>query len=356
MIPETTRIAVLYSELAGYVLACWKQLKERHNVELLVFHWKPAPDAPFDLSQLSWIDHLHSRESLGAPEMTEIARAFKPHGVFMAGWIDPGYLQVARSLRAQGVPVVAGLDTQWKGSLRQRVGCLTAPRHLHSAIDILWATGERQAQFARGLGYRGDKCWYGLYCCDWEKFACQPFLEEASQQQAFLYVGRYVEEKGLAELIKAYAKYRATVESPWNLICAGAGALKPLLTNQEGITDSGFSQPDALPALMRDKASAFILPSRKEPWGVVLQEAAASGLPLIASDACGAAVHLLQDGYNGFLFEAGNADHLAQCMVRLHKANLAQRVEMGQRSYELSKQFTPQRWADTLMHGLSVVA
>jgi len=75
-------------------------------------------------------------------------------------------------------------------------------------------------------------------------------------------------------------------------------------------------------------------------------------LPLICSDACGAAVHLLQDGYNGLLFENGNARHLSACMVRLAQLAPPALEEMGQRSHELSRQFTPRRWADTFVSGL----
>jgi glycosyltransferase involved in cell wall biosynthesis len=99
-------------------------------------------------------------------------------------------------------------------------------------------------------------------------------------------------------------------------------------------------------------ASGFVLSSRHEPWGVVVQEAAASRLPLICSEACGAAVHFLQDGYNGFSFDTSNADHLAQCMVRLSELDPKKRKKMGERSYMLSKQFTPRRWADTLFEGV----
>ncbi|HEX8833532.1 MAG TPA: glycosyltransferase family 4 protein, partial [Abditibacteriaceae bacterium] len=150
----------------------------------------------------------------------------------------------------------------------------------------------------------------------------------------------------------AYKQYRAQVEKPWDLICVGAGPLKSLLKDQAGIEDVGFFQPADLPAFLKRRATAFVLPSRKEPWGVVVQEAAASRLPLICSDACGATVHLLQDGYNGFLFETGNVSHLVRCMTNLTALTPEARGIMGQRSYELSKQFTPQLWAQTLTRGL----
>ena len=110
-------------------------------------------------------------------------------------------------------------------------------------------------------------------------------------------------------------------------------------------------QPRDLPGLMQG-ASAFVLPSRFEPWGVVVQEAAASGLPLILSDACGAGVHLLRSHYNGFSFPTGSISELTRVLKAMHLLTPQQRSAYGKASYELSKQYTPRRWAETLLQGL----
>src|SRR5690606_27599003 len=141
--------------------------------------------------------------------------------------------------------------------------------------------------------------------------------ESKNSSPYFLYVGRYVPEKGLDTLADAYRVYRQQVSNPWKLVCAGAGPLKETLL-AAGAEDRGFVQPGDLPALMHE-ASAFVLPSRFEPWGVVAHEAASSGLPLILSNACGAGVHLLRDLHNGFVFPAGDANSLAKAMVQLHE-------------------------------------
>ena len=100
------------------------------------------------------------------------------------------------------------------------------------------------------------------------------------------------------------------------------------------------------------EASVFVLPSRKEPWGVVVHEAATTGLPIICSDACGAAVHLIHDGYNGFVFESGNVSDLARCLLTISQLDEHKRKVMSRRSWELSKQYTPDRWAETLIQGV----
>ncbi len=68
--PAVTRIAILYSELSGYMAACLKTLKHRFNVELLVYRWPVAKDAPFDERHtFGWIDQLHSKEGQQAEDI-----------------------------------------------------------------------------------------------------------------------------------------------------------------------------------------------------------------------------------------------------------------------------------------------
>lgn len=354
MANKVRRIGVLFSRLSGYMAACLKVLKERHDVELLVFRRPPAQEAPFEERHFTWIDHLYDRTKFRPDEIMTIVEQFNPDAVFMVGWVDRGYLHVARTLRRHKVTVVAGSDAQWESSFKQHVGRLIAPWYLHSAIDVLWAAGERQRQFAGKLGYSGECCWSGYYACDWTRFANVYRRGNDGRSRAFLFIGRYVAVKGIEVLVDAYQQYRAMVGAPWPLICVGAGEQQTLLQNIEGIQDKGFVQPDLLPEMMA-QASAFVLPSKREPWGVVVQEAAAAGLPLLCSDACGAAVHLLQDRYNGFLFEAGNARHLARCMASMTEASSESWQAMSLHSHELSKQYTPERWADTLVQGIEMV-
>src|SRR5205085_5919320 len=78
-------------------------------------------------------------------------------------------------------------------------------------------------------------------------------------------------------------------------------------------------------------ADVFALLSTHEPWGVVVNEAAASGLPLVLSDRVGAARDLLRDGENGLLVPAGDTDAAADALRRL-AADPEVRARMGARS------------------------
>lgn len=344
------RLVVLHARLSGYMVACLSALKRRTGADILLIRYPVAQNAPFDERYFADIDHVMDRTAQTNADLVRAVDRFRPDAVLMSGWFDQGYLAVARHMRARGVPVVAGCDTQWDGSWRQHVGRLIARWYLHPAIDVLWVAGERQRRLARRLGYTGARCWSGCYSCDWSRFASE-YNPAAIPPKRFLFAGRYIAQKGIDTLLAAYRKYRRAVDDPWPLHCAGAGPKADQLHGVDGVTDKGFVQPDALPALM-GQAGAFILPSRREPWGVVVHEATAAGVPVLCSTASGAGVHLVREGYNGFLFEPEDATHLTRLMIRLSQLDDARRKAMSQASHALSQQYTPERWAATFVEGV----
>lgn len=319
----------------------------------MVVHWPKVGEAPFEEAIYGHIDHRVEKRGLDYRAIAEPVMEFGPDVVLISGWMDKDYLRAARVLRKQGIPVIAGSDTQYTGSLRQYIGALIAPWYLHTAIDILWCTGERQRQLAWKLGYQGVRCWSGFYACDWMRFARPHTRLHLPEDPYFLYAGRYIARKGIDILAEAYTLYRQQCTRPWKLRTAGSGELSTIL-EAAGIENIGFVQPDELPALMQ-QAAAFILPSRVEPWGVVVQEAAAAGLPLICTEACGAAVHLLQDGYNGYLVETGSSRALAAAMLHISTLNESEWTTMSQASFELSKQLTPEGWSNKLVGALTTI-
>lgn len=376
------KLLILHRRLSGYFISCLRELSQLPELRILTVAWPNQKDAPFDVSVFEGIGEVCNRDDFDFDELSELARNFAPSCVLLSGWSDSGYVKLCKHLKKQGVPIVSSCDTQWKGSLRQYLASWIAPWHVQIFIDVFWVSGERQRQLVEKLGYTGSRCWDGVYACDWNLFSAvaekrfqkgdnidlRPEeieshwnTEPASlstqvsagtsehSSKAFAFVGRYAPEKGLDTLAEAYRIYSAQVEASWKLICAGQGECQSLLLDA-GAEDRGFIQPEALPGFLAG-ADAFILPSRFEPWGVVVQEAAATGLPIIVSDACGAGVHLLRDRWNGRSFASGDATHLADCLLWMHQQADAQLAELGRNSFELSKQYTPKRWAQTLIEG-----
>jgi glycosyltransferase involved in cell wall biosynthesis len=100
-------------------------------------------------------------------------------------------------------------------------------------------------------------------------------------------------------------------------------------------------------------ASALVLPSLSEPWGLVVNEAMASGLPILASERCGCVMELVFPGINGYIFDPLRVESLVEVMVRVSSSNI-DRLTMGAASVRIIGNFTPETWAASLADCIAV--
>ena len=109
------------------------------------------------------------------------------------------------------------------------------------------------------------------------------------------------------ELWQAFVELQTEQPNEWELWCLGIGDIKPI--EHPKIKHFGFVQPKDL-ATYTSQTGVFVLPSRFEPWGVVVHEFAASGFPLLLSNQVGAKEQFLQETKNGFEFKSENVSGL----------------------------------------------
>jgi len=132
----------------------------------------------------------------------------------------------------------------------------------------------------------------------------------------FLFVGRLVERKNVKLILQAARRLDA---ERFAVVIAGSGEqlkeLKSLAADQANVHFLGNVAPADLPAVYA-MADVLVLPARDEPWGLVINEAMACGLAIIAHEHCGAAVDLV-DADNGFKLSGFSVDELAAVMKRL---------------------------------------
>lgn len=347
------RIAILWTGLSGYLNACLKELASREGVDLFVSHQAPADEAPFSDSQFAWMrNRLVLRTKPDFALLEERIRALNPEILVFCGWHVPAYRRMSRELAERCWRVLA-MDNCWRTTLKQRLGTLIAPWYLQPLADAIWLPGERQAAFARRLGFEQRAILRGMYSCDRatiEAVHISRTAEGRTVPHSFLFIGRFVSEKGVDQLANAYQSYRERATDPWPLVCCGAGPLSSRLKVRAGIRVEGFVQPDRLPEILAT-SGCLVLPSTFEPWGLVVHEAACAGLLILASENVGASVHLVQDNYNGHIFDPKDVEELAGLMTRVSNLSDVRLDEMSRASHLLSTQFSPRRWADTLLEG-----
>jgi len=155
-----------------------------------------------------------------------------------------------------------------------------------------------------------------------------------------LFVGRLIKVKGLFTLLKGFKKVKEKFSNV-SLLIAGDGVLRKSLegfTKREKLEDvyfTGFVSPERLPRYYAI-SDIFVLPSNYEPWGVVVNEAMASGLPVVLSDKVGSRDDLLKEGVNGFCFKSGEHEELANILKEM-LSNPKKLKQMGEKSREIIK-------------------
>ena len=338
------RIVFLYSELAGYFLACAESLGQHPEVASVdIVHWPVHPEAPF---QFASTDHytLQPKENYNRESLKQLLAEINPTAIVCSGWMDSDYNSVAKAYRKR-IPVVLTLDNWWTGSLKQRLAALTAPWFIHRRFNRAWVPGEPQIPFAQKLGFSGNSLASGFYCADPKPFqAIYEKRKTTTPSKKILYIGRYLDVKGVRELWAAFIEL--SDEFPeWELHCIGTGELWDSRAIHPKIIHHGFKQPHELESHLVD-AACFVMPSKKEPWGVVLHEMAIAGLPLLASQQVGSATMFLDEDTNGFIIALSN---LQKRLRRFLMLPSQERIAMSEKSHRLGLQTTPTDWTNHLL-------
>jgi glycosyltransferase involved in cell wall biosynthesis len=267
-------------------------------------------------------------------------RSVRPDVVVVSGWSTFASQAAIAWSRAHGIPYLLFVESHDLGPRarwRRLVKGAVVPRLVRGAAGVLVVgTAARKSVLERGA--RPDRVRVFANTVDiegWIERADRLPARSGDADVVVLSVGRLVTEKGLDILLRAIAQ---TGDERLRLVIAGAGpeaARLAELAKDLGVRLEirGDLAEDAL-AAEYVAADIFALLSPHEPWGVVVNEAAASGLPLVLSDRVGAAHDLLLDGENGFLVPAGEVSAATVALGRL-AADASLRRSAGARSREL---------------------
>ena len=160
-----------------------------------------------------------------------------------------------------------------------------------------------------------------------------------------LCVARFVPEKGVFDLLEAYAKLDENLRNEVGLVFAGDGPAHAELAKRAGkvrpgtVVFPGFVQREDL-AVLYALAEALIMPTHSDPWGLVVNEAMACGLPIVVTCVAGCAADMVVDGWNGYVVPSQNPERLKMAIESLLR-NPELKQEMGAHSCERIGKFSP---------------
>ncbi len=335
----------LYTELADYFLHCCTQLAKSGTVHII--RWPVNKEAPFKF-QFPENIKVYDKDKYDLTQLQKLIADIHPNIIICSGWIDKDYLKLVKPYFKK-IPTVLTCDTHWTGSLKQKLATFLSPFFLLNKFSHAWVPGSPQEKYVKNLGFRSDKIKTNYYCCDLPKFNSifekQFPKKQNSFPKRFLYVGRYYDFKGITDLWEAFKQLQNDVPNEWELWCLGAGDIKPV--EHPKIKHFGFVQPSELEPIL-ENTGVFILPSRFEPWGVVVQEYAAAGFPMLLSKNVGAKEAFLAEAGNGWSFKAENVEEIRDLMKKIIYLNGEELIKMAANGHALAQKVNSADWAKTI--------
>jgi len=293
--------------------------------------------------------------------LVEVLNQISPQVVFINGWSERAALLALSWCRQQHVPCVVMSDSTEKDEPR-----IWWREKVKSAIvqqcHAGFVGGAPHLDYLSKLGISRERIFTGYDVVDNDYFASNADKVQTDSDSLravmglpdkfFLGSNRFISKKNLERLVRAYAAYYEKVGSQaWHLVILGDGELRAsieALISELKLTGPvllpGFKQYDELPTWY-GLASAFVHASTTEQWGLVVNEAMASGLPVIVSNRCGCSVDLVREGVNGFTFDPYDIGALTALLVKLSTSGMDLQT-MGQASQEIISNWAPRTFAD----------
>jgi len=345
------KVLYLYAEVMGYTMATIRALADK-GIEVHVVHRDYNKLTPYQPPKCKNV-FMYKRSEMTLESINTLFSQLSPAVTVVSGWKDKLYMKMAKKIKSSGCcPVVVGLDGQWHGNARQHIAkALGNISYFSRYFSHAWVSGVYQYEYARKLGFDKKQIIFDLYSADLSLFENSFHSSFASKELSypyrFLYVGRFEPVKGLDTLMDAWSSI-INERRDWELHMIGNGSLKAELQQIAGVVVKDFMQPDDLINEV-SQSGCFVLPSRGEPWGVVVHEFSASGLPLIISDVVGAASTFLVGGLNGYSFKSNDVNDLAEKMLKIIRLSDNDLRGMSIASNRLSGRISPGTSAGNLL-------
>jgi glycosyltransferase involved in cell wall biosynthesis len=384
------RLAIFTSHPIQYQAPLFRELARGGQVTPTVLYGsRHGLDAAFDkgfgtrfqwdMPLLEGYDHVFLENTARKPDVaafrgirlhdaSAIFRGGRFDACLVMGWQTMAHLQVMRAAWRAGVPVLVRGESNLlrrphgARALVRSLVWLPIRRLLYTAVfrrvDAFAVIGSRNAAFFRHFGVTDEKLVWAPYGVANEHFALPPAAREAARRQhrealrcrdetvMFGSVAKLIPLKRPLDLLMAF---RECVASGLDvrLVYIGDGPGRKHVEEQvqrHGLEShvhvTGFVNQASIPQWYA-ALDCLVLPSDSlETWGLVVNEAMASGLPVIVSDAAGCAPDLVREGENGYTFALGDQRALAERMRRIVCGGKTTRAAMGDRSRQIIDNFT----------------
>jgi len=235
-------------------------------------------------------------------------------------------------------------------------------RNFYSYVDAILCPTKNWNNTYLSWGIPANAIFYGVDVVDnsfwYEKRSLT--IDYPLPEKYFLCVGRQIPCKNFDMAIKAFKQISVRKEE-FDLVFIGSGEESDKLQSLVEESDKNkihfipFQSQENLSVIYRN-AYCFILPSLSETWGLVVNEAMASGLPVLVSNRCGCADTLVSSGENGFTFSPDNVAELTSCMEKMIALSPEEMNKMKEKSLQIVGEWGINRFSSGAVDAINYAA
>ncbi|MBS1503817.1 MAG: glycosyltransferase family 4 protein, partial [Bacteroidetes bacterium] len=342
----------------------FKILHGRGKVEIMVFYtWgeqsQEKHDPGFGVTvawdvpllegyPYTWVNNTaydpgtHHYMGIVTPQLTRQIMDWRPDAVLVFGWAWQSHLAVMRFLKGK-LPVYfrgdSTLLTEASG-FRKFLRSVFL-RWVYRHVDHAFYVGKNNYSYFRKFGLADHELTFAPHAVDNERFMSKRDDEASALRSGLgltrddvlvLFAGKFENVKNVTLLLESFIE----LDDPHlHLLLAGAGPDEAELNSMAAtyphrVHLMGFQNQSYMPVLYQ-ACDVFCLPSRSETWGLSVNEAMACGKAVLVSDKVGCTADLVENGFNGFVFESENKKALRECLERIGRSKQSLHT-MGSRS------------------------
>lgn len=381
-VSDLPRLAIVATHPIQYLTPVFRQLHERHTVDIQVFYeWKGTAQQAshdhgfgqsiqWDIPLLDGYPHVfiqnqatdpgtHHFWGLHNPTLVPSVLAWKPDVVFLFGWCFRSHVSLLRALRNR-VPILFRGDSTL---LDERLGIKKISRRLglrwiYGHVAKALYVGQNNRRYFAAHGLKEEQLIWAPHAVDNERFAdpsgqrqheailWRQQLGISSSDTVFLFAGKLEPKKDPHIVLRAFQRLHA---HDTHLVYVGSGPLASSLRESAGerVHFVGFQNQSRMPVAYR-LGNVLVLPSRyDETWGLAVNEAMACGRPAIVSDRVGCAVDLIVEGETGYTFPYGDVEALHTLFNQIYE-HRSKCTQMGEEAQELIARWSIDKQVDVI--------
>ena len=340
------KIIFLYAEITTYFFGCLRYLSNKFpDYDIEVVYLEKFDN--INLESIPSYKFINKNYFSSKQKLYEYLNNKSLKLLLISGRMDNDYLYSAKKLKGKCI-TVSLQDTLYTNSFKHKVKRLFSQYLYKQYFHKIWSTGSIHTAFALSMGYQFNNIGKGFYVADEKYFKEEVSLKFTGTSLNFLFIGRLVKEKNIQAFAQVIDEINFEMNTEHSLKVIGKGKLFKEIEEYKCTDLIGFKDINEMISIAK-RCHAFCLPSKHEPWGVVLHEMALLGLPILSSYNCGASFDLVHNNINGFKFNPDDKKSIKQAVLKYINLTIEEKIKFGRLSKIIASRYNHDYWCYNLI-------